>query len=80
MPPLALEKDKLCLTIAQTLFSLSQSRLYESIYRDELGIEFTKPVLEAYKDLLSEGVIEHLPSGKLHFFHQMLCTPGTGVN
>lgn len=70
--PLALEKDKLCLTIAQTLFSLSQNRLYESIYRDELEIEFTKPVLEAYNDLLSEGVIEHLPSGKLHFFHQTL--------
>lgn len=70
--PLALEKDKLCLTIAQTLFSLSQSYLYESIYRDELGIEFTKLVLEAYNDLLSEGVIEHLPSGKLHFFHQTL--------
>ena len=72
LAPRALEKDKLCLTIAQNLFSLSHNRLYESIYRDELGIEFTKPVLEAYNDLLSEGVIEHLPSGKLHFFHQTL--------
>ena len=70
--PLALEKDKLCLAIAHFLFERSHSRLCESVYRDDLGLEFTAILTAAYNDLLSEGVVEHLPSGKLHFFHQTL--------
>jgi InsA C-terminal domain len=70
--PLAIEKEKLCLTIAQILFNLSHDHLCESIFRDELGIQFTEPVTVTYNSLLSEGVINHLPSEKLHFFHQTL--------
>lgn len=70
--PLALEKETLCLQIAQRLFELSQTRLYESFYRDELGIELTPGTIAAYNDLLSEGVLTRLDSGKFHFFHQTL--------
>lgn len=70
--PLALEKETLCLQIAQRLFELSQTRLYESFYRDELGIAFTPGAIAAYNDLLSEGVLSRLDSGKFHFFHQTL--------
>ena len=69
---LAMEKENLCLTFARVLFDLSGDRLCESIYRDELGIQFTSTLADAYGDLLSEGVIEQLPSRKLHFFHQTL--------
>jgi DNA-binding Xre family transcriptional regulator len=70
--PLAIAKENLCLTIAKVLFDLSHDRLYESIFRDDLSIDFTEIIINAYNDLLSEGVIEHLPSTKLHFFHQTL--------
>jgi transcriptional regulator with XRE-family HTH domain len=69
---LALEKERLCLAIAQRLFELSGERLCESLYRDELNLELTDIVLDAYQDLLSEGVLALLPSGRLHFFHQTL--------
>ena len=70
--PLAMQKEQLCLQIAQKLFELSQTRLYESFYRDEIGIEFTPAVIAALNDLLSEGVLTQLASSKLHFFHQTL--------
>ncbi|MGA7932819.1 MAG: hypothetical protein WCA35_04505, partial [Kovacikia sp.] len=69
---LAMEKENLCLEIARVLFNLSQERLCESVYRDELGIQFTDIVANAFNDLRSEGVIDILPSRKLHFFHQTL--------
>jgi len=69
---LAIAKDKFCRTIAQALFLMSQNRIFESIFRDELSIDFTDTITDAYNDLLSEGVLENLPSGKLHFFHQTL--------
>ncbi len=69
---LAMEKENLCLTLARVLFELSHERLCESIYRDELGLQFTPSLVAAYSDLLSEGVLEQLPSRKLHFFHQTL--------
>lgn len=69
---LALEKERLCLTMAERLFERSQERLYESIYRDELEVSFTEILLDAYNDLLSEGVLALLPSTKVHFFHQTL--------
>ncbi|MGP1383441.1 MAG: hypothetical protein ACTS2F_07750 [Thainema sp.] len=70
--PLAIAKEDLCLRTAERLFDLSKTRLYESFYRDEMGLEFTPDVTAAYSDLLSEGVLTQLPSGKLHFFHQTL--------
>ncbi len=70
--PLAMEKEALCLGVAQRLFELSESRLCESFYRDDLGLSFTPQVLAAYNDLLSEGVLTPLGSGKVHFFHQTL--------
>ena len=70
--PLAIEKDSLCLAMARRLFELSESRLCESFYRDDLGLSFTPAVLAAYNDLLSEGVLAPLGSGKVHFFHQTL--------
>jgi len=69
---LAMEKETLCLAIARRLFELSQERLCESIYQDELGLTFTPILMDAYNDLLSEGVLTLLPSRKLHFFHQTL--------
>jgi len=69
---LAIEKENFCLTLARMLFELSKERLCESIYRDELPIQFTEIIANAYQDLLSEGVIERLPSRKIHFFHQTL--------
>ena len=69
---LAVEKERLCLTIARSLFELSQDKLCESIYRDEIGLNFDANITNAYEDLLSEGVIEHLPSMRVHFFHQTL--------
>jgi len=69
---LALEKENLCLAIARCLFELSQERLCELIYQDELDISFTAILLDAYNDLLSEGVLTLLPSRKFHFFHQTL--------
>ncbi len=69
---IALQKEAFCLTMANTIFSVSHDKLHESIYRDELNIEFTELVTSAYNDLLSEGVLELLPSRKLHFFHQTL--------
>ncbi|MBE9141209.1 hypothetical protein IQ254_29095, partial [Nodosilinea sp. LEGE 07088] len=70
--PLAMEKEAFCLGVAQRLFELSESRLCESFYRDDLGLSFTPAVLAAYNDLLSEGVLTPLGSGKVHFFHQTL--------
>lgn len=69
---LAIEKENFCLTLARVLFDLSSDRLCESIHRDELPIQFTETIAKAYSDLLSEGVIERLPSRKIHFFHQTL--------
>jgi hypothetical protein len=69
---LAIEKETVCLTLARVLFELSSDRLCESIHRDELPIQFTEVTTNAYSDLLSEGVIERLPSRKIHFFHQTL--------
>ena len=69
---LAIEKEKLCLTIARQLFDRSPNKLCESLYRDEFGIEFTETMVEAYSELLSEGVLDLLPSRKIHFFHQTL--------
>lgn len=69
---LAIEKNNLCLTIAKAFFDLSETKLCESAYLDELGISFTEIVAAAYNDLLSEGVLERLPSTKIHFFHQTL--------
>ncbi|MEQ8968927.1 MAG: hypothetical protein RIE73_00850 [Coleofasciculus sp. C1-SOL-03] len=69
---LAITKEQFCLTLAQALFQMSTAKLCESTYRDELGIQFTAPLATAYDDLLSEGVLELLPSGKIHFFHQTL--------
>ncbi|MCT7965112.1 helix-turn-helix domain-containing protein [Laspinema sp. D1] len=69
---LAIEKEKFCLNIAKALFDLSGERLCESAYLDELGIDFSETTASAYRDLLSEGVLERLPSQKIHFFHQTL--------
>ena len=69
---LAITKDNFCRMIAQALFLMSKNRMAESVFRDELNITFTDGITNAYSDLLSEGVLEHLPSGKLHFFHQTL--------
>jgi len=70
--PLAMAKENLCLHIAQRLYELSDTRLCESFYRDDLGLDFTPPVLVAYNDLLSEGVLTQLSLNKVHFFHQTL--------
>ncbi|TVQ15082.1 MAG: hypothetical protein EA368_00590, partial [Leptolyngbya sp. DLM2.Bin27] len=70
--PLAMEKETFCLGVAQRLFELSESRLCESFYRDDLGLTSTPQVLAAYNDLLSEGVLTPLGGGKVHFFHQTL--------
>lgn len=69
---LALEKDQVCLAIARSLFEHSDEKLCESAYPDELGISFTASIVEAYNDLFSEGVLEVLPTRKVHFFHQTL--------
>jgi hypothetical protein len=69
---LAMEKENLCLAIARRLCELSQEQLCESIHRDELEVSFTELLVDAYNDLLSEGVLTLLPSRKLHFFHQTL--------
>jgi hypothetical protein len=73
---LAIEKGNFCLTLSKVLFELSQERLCEAVFLDDLDISFTDLIANAYKALLSEKVIEHLPSGlpsdKLHFFHQTL--------
>jgi len=70
--PLALAKERVCLQIAQQLFEQSQTRLQESFYPDELGINESADAIAALTDLLSEGVLTQLASGKLHFFHQTL--------
>ncbi|HEY9750737.1 MAG TPA: ATP-binding protein, partial [Allocoleopsis sp.] len=69
---LAIHKEDLCLAIARSLFERSQEKLIESAYRDELQTTFSEPVADAFDDLLSEGVLERLPSQKIHFFHQTL--------
>ena len=69
---LALEKERFCLHLTRWLFDRSRDRLQESVYLDELDIEVSPTVASAYDDLLSEGVIEQLPNGKIHFFHQTL--------
>ncbi|MGB7518458.1 MAG: hypothetical protein WA896_02360 [Spirulinaceae cyanobacterium] len=69
---LALQKEKICLDIAQALFAMSVNKLCEAAYLDELGLELTETTATAYDDLLSEGVLEKLPSQKIHFFHQTL--------
>lgn len=68
----ALGKETLCLTIAQTLFDLSDYQLQEALYLDELPLALVPPLDIAYDDLLSEGVLDHLPHRRLHFFHQTL--------
>jgi hypothetical protein len=70
--PLAVEKESLCLTIAAHLLGQSQTRLQESFYRDELEGGRNPSTIAAYNDLLSEGVLTPLASGKVHFFHQTL--------
>ena len=70
--PMAIEKENLCLTIARVLFKRSEARLCESLYWDELNLQLTESMTNAYSELLSEGVIDRLPSGKVHFFHQTL--------
>ncbi|NEQ44341.1 MAG: hypothetical protein F6K00_12605 [Leptolyngbya sp. SIOISBB] len=70
--PLALVKERVCLQIAEHFFARSHTRLQESFYQDELGVEHTAETIAALTDLLSEGVLTQLVSGKLHFFHQTL--------
>jgi hypothetical protein len=70
--PLALAKEQVCLQIAQQLFGQSPTRLQESFYQDELETPLTPDLIAALTDLLSEGVLTQLASGKLHFFHQTL--------
>jgi DNA-binding Xre family transcriptional regulator len=67
----ALEKERLCLAIAKSLFQISTQMLTESIYWDDLEIPLTETVSAAYADLLSEGVL-YVHSNKIHFFHQTL--------
>lgn len=69
---LAIEKETICLAIAQCLFNVSRDRLCESLYRDDLDLEFTPLRIDAYDDLLSDGVLTLLPSCTVHFFHQTL--------
>ena len=69
---LAMEKETICLAIAQCLFNVSRDRLCESLYRDDLDLEFTSLRIDAYDDLLSDGVLTLLPSRTVHFFHQTL--------
>jgi hypothetical protein len=57
------------LTIARVLFECSGERLCESLYRDELKLPWTESMAQALSDLQSEGVLEQLPSRKIHFFH-----------
>lgn len=68
---IAIAKNQVCLTLARLLFELSEDKLCESLYEDELEIDL-EPHNSAYNDLLSEGVIERLSSLKIHFFHQTL--------
>lgn len=68
--PLAIAKESLCLSLSQAFFELSRQKLCESAYADELGI--TTIDAAAYDALLSEGVLERLPSHRIHFFHQTL--------
>jgi NACHT domain len=70
--PIALAKNQFCLGMAQHLFEASQDKLCESIFQDELGIAITELNAKAFADLLSEGVLDRLPSRKIHFFHQTL--------
>ena len=70
--PLAFAKEDFCIAIARSLFQLSTDKLCESAYRDELDIVFSSNAIAAYDDLLSEGVLDRLPSQKIHFFHQTL--------
>jgi hypothetical protein len=66
---MALEKERICLAIAKTVFQVSTHTLVESLYWDDLDITLTDTLSAAYADLLSEGVL-YLRSNKLHFFHQ----------
>jgi hypothetical protein len=68
----AIAKEKLCLAITKAFFDMSGESLCESAYLDELRIDFSDDVTAALKDLLSEGVLERLPTRKIHFFHQTL--------
>ncbi len=63
---LGLNKDRLCLAIASSLFAWSAERLSESAYEADLGVSD----FEAYEDLLSERVIRRSEGGRVHFFHQ----------
>lgn len=69
---LASDKERLCLQLASTIFQLSQQYLCESLYQDELDIDFDERRSAALNDLLSEGVWERLPNRQLRFFHQTL--------
>lgn len=49
-----------------------QALVARSLTQKAIANEFTPQVLAAYNDLLSEGVLTPLGSGKVHFFHQTL--------
>ena len=68
----AIAKETVCLTLARTLFELSDQQLQEALYLDELPLDLVPPLDTAYGDLLSEGVLTYLTHRRLHFFHQTL--------
>ncbi|MEG4938999.1 helix-turn-helix transcriptional regulator [Microcoleus sp. F4-D5] len=61
-------KEKLCLKIAEIIYSHSGERLRDFIY--ESNLEFSETEFEAYTSLKSEGVLKDFGGKRIGFFHQ----------
>ncbi|MEG3899303.1 MULTISPECIES: hypothetical protein [unclassified Microcoleus] len=61
-------KEKLCLKVAEIIYSNSGERLRDFIY--ESNLEFSETEFEAYTSLQSEGVLKDFGGKRIGFFHQ----------
>lgn len=70
------QKQRLCLAIAKGFFNIFRDTLTfnESAEKYDLGIDWHKDFIAAFQDLVTEGVLETLPTNKnqIRFFHQTL--------
>jgi len=67
-PRASIAKEKLCLKIAEIIYSNSGERLRDFIY--ESNLEFSETEFEAYTSLKSEGVLKDFGGKRIGFFHQ----------
>lgn len=65
---ISLAKEKLCLDIAEAMYTKSDERLRDFVYETNLNLDAT--TANAYSELKSDGVIKEIGGKRIVFFHQ----------